>query len=283
MKTSLSECYLDDRGLLHFRQRIWIPENEALRTGIIQKIHNSYIIAYLGRDATYSILSRRFFWPGAAKDVRRFLRNCTVCGRSSVWRDTKHRLLKLLPIPQRIWAEISVDFITGLPPSGSTEATNCMVITDRLTKGVILIGIRDTTAEDITQAFFTHFYIYHGLPLAIVSDRGPQFVSAFWRKVYERLSIQRRLSTAFHPQGLEKARAGPNFQARAQPTGPTPGLRPTGWARGEGPRPAKKQAGPDFWARAREPAKPGLLSPARGLPVRPVKCINIRIRKGLAV
>ena len=93
-----------------------------------------------------------------------------------------------------------MDFITGLPPSGSTEATNCMVITDRLTKGVILIGIRDTTAEDVTQAFFTHFYIYHGLPLAVVSDRGPQFVSAFWRKVYERLSIQRRLSTAFHPQ-----------------------------------------------------------------------------------
>jgi transposase InsO family protein len=200
IKTSLSECHIDDRGLLHFRQRTWIPENEALRTGIIQGIHDSHVTAHPGRDTTYSILSRRFFWPGAAKDVRRFLRNCTVCGRSSVWRDTKHGLLKPLPIPQRIWAEISVDFITGLPPSGPMGATNCMVITDRLTKSVILIGMVSITAEDVVGAFLTHFYMHHGIPLAITSDRGPQFVSTFWGRVCERLSIQRRLSTAFHPQ-----------------------------------------------------------------------------------
>jgi hypothetical protein len=57
IKTSLSECHVDDRGLLHFRQRIWIPENEVLRTGIIQKIHDSHVTAHPGRDATYLILS----------------------------------------------------------------------------------------------------------------------------------------------------------------------------------------------------------------------------------
>jgi hypothetical protein len=48
-----------------------------------------------------------------------------------------------------------------------------MVITDRLTKGVILIGMKSTTAEDVVEVFFTHFYIYHGVPLTIMSDRGP--------------------------------------------------------------------------------------------------------------
>jgi hypothetical protein len=61
VKTSLSEYHLDERGLLCFRQRIWIPDSETLRTGIIQKIHDSHIIAHPGRDATYAILSRRFF------------------------------------------------------------------------------------------------------------------------------------------------------------------------------------------------------------------------------
>ena len=74
-----------------------------------------------------------------------------------------------------------------------------MVITDRLTKSVILIGMKNTTAEDVAEVFLTHFYMHHEVPLAIVSDRGPQFVSSFWERVYERLSIQRRLSTAFHP------------------------------------------------------------------------------------
>ena len=200
VKTSLAECELDERGLLCFRKRIWIPNSEPLRTGIIQRIHDSYVTGHPGRDATYSILSRRFFWPGAAKDVRQFLRNCTVCGRSTAWRDTKHGLLKPLPIPQRIWAEISVDFITELPPVGPQGATNCLVITDRLTKSVILVAMKGTTSADVAEVFWTHFYMHHGLPLAITSDRGPQFVGGFWRIVCERLSIQRRFSTAFHPQ-----------------------------------------------------------------------------------
>lgn len=200
VKTSLSECHLDERGLLCFRQRLWIPESEQLRTSIIQKVHDSYITGHPGRDATYAILSRRFFWPGAAKDVRRFLRNCTICGRTTVWRDTKHGLLKPLPIPQRIWAELSMDFITELPPAKEDSSTNLLVITDRLTKGVILIGMKGITSQEVAEAFLTHFYMHHGLPKAITSDRGPQFVSGFWRIVCEKLAIRRRLSTAFHPQ-----------------------------------------------------------------------------------
>jgi transposase InsO family protein len=75
-----------------------------------------------------------------------------------------------------------------------------MVITDRLTKSVILIRIKNITTEDVAEVFLTYFYMHHGIPLAITSDRGPQFVSAFWGRVCERLSIQHCLSTAFHPQ-----------------------------------------------------------------------------------
>lgn len=199
-KTSLSECHLDERGLLCFRNRVWIPQSEPLQTGIIQQIHDSHITGHPGRDATYSILSRRFFWPGAAKEVRRFLKNCNVCGRSTIWRDTKHGLLKPLPIPQRIWAEISMDFVTGLPPAKDTNATNCLVVTDRLTKSVILVGMELITADAVADVFLKHFYMHHGVPIAITSDRGSQFVSAFWRIVCKKLKIRRRLSTAFHPQ-----------------------------------------------------------------------------------
>ncbi|KAM4064241.1 reverse transcriptase (RNA-dependent DNA polymerase) [Hirsutella rhossiliensis] len=83
---SISECSLDNRGLLCFRERVWIPGSEPLRTKIIQETHDSHITGHPGRDLTYSTLSRRFFWPGAASDVRRFVRNCEVCGRNTIWR-----------------------------------------------------------------------------------------------------------------------------------------------------------------------------------------------------
>ncbi|KAM4065040.1 reverse transcriptase (RNA-dependent DNA polymerase) [Hirsutella rhossiliensis] len=67
---SISECSLDNRGLLCFRERVWIPGSEPLRTKIIQETHDSHITGHPGRDLTYSTLSRRFFWPGAASDKR---------------------------------------------------------------------------------------------------------------------------------------------------------------------------------------------------------------------
>jgi transposase InsO family protein len=45
-----------------------------------------------------------------------------------------------------------------------------------------------------------HVVKLHGLPDDIVSDRGPQFASRFWRRLLELLGTKSKLSTAFHPQ-----------------------------------------------------------------------------------
>jgi len=122
-----------------------------------------------------------------------------MCGRTGFWREKKHGLLKPLPIPERLWAEISMDFITGLPKTDKGEET-CLVITDRLSKGPIFISLTDSSAPAVAEAFLQLYVPYHGFPEAIVSDRGPQFVSLFWKRLCEILGITRRLSTAYHPE-----------------------------------------------------------------------------------
>jgi hypothetical protein len=52
-----------------------------------------------------------------------------------------------------------------------------MVITDHLGKGVMMESIRTIKAKDVAKFFLKAFYYQHGLPAAIVSDRGTQFVS----------------------------------------------------------------------------------------------------------
>jgi transposase InsO family protein len=89
-----------------------------------------------------------------------------------------------------------VDFITGLPESQG--CTNLMVITDRLGKGILLETMRTTEAKDVTRVFLRTFYCQHGLPAAIVSDQGSQFVSTLWKRICQLLGIVRRLSTAYH-------------------------------------------------------------------------------------
>ena len=55
-------------------------------------------------------------------------------------------------------------------------------------------------AEAVAEIFIRRFYRQHGLPAAIVSDRGRQFVSILWKRICKILGIERRLSTAYHPQ-----------------------------------------------------------------------------------
>ena len=56
------------------------------------------------------------------------------------------------------------------------------------------------SSEETARLFFDTIYRYHGLPDDIISDRGPQFVSQFWKSLFQTLKVDIKLSSAFHPQ-----------------------------------------------------------------------------------
>ena len=74
-----------------------------------------------------------------------------------------------------------------------------MVVTDRLSKSIIAMSMKETCVIDVAQTLLEHIFQHHGLPTAIVLDRGTQFVSMLWTKVCRLIKITRRLSSAFHP------------------------------------------------------------------------------------
>ena len=75
-----------------------------------------------------------------------------------------------------------------------------MVVIDRLSKSIIAVPMKETRAIDVAQTLLEHIFQHHGLPTAITSDRGTQFVSMLWTEVCRLVKITRRLSTAFHPE-----------------------------------------------------------------------------------
>ena len=199
LKVSIAECTTDPHGKLYFRDRLWVPQNEPLRTQTIRDAHDSPFAGHPGRQQTYQILQRDFFWPGMSNDVRRYVRNCDSCGRAKPWRELTRGFLKPLPIPDRIWSELSMDFITDLPQD--SQGNKClMVTTDRLSKDVRFDPLTDITTETVAWAFIQGTLRNHGIPRAIASDRGSQFTSKMWQTVCRELTIGQRLSTAYHPQ-----------------------------------------------------------------------------------
>jgi transposase InsO family protein len=195
---SLSDCLVDGEGRLQWRNRVWVPESEPLRTGIVQIAHLSLQTGHPGREETYRIVAREWYWPKMSDDIRRFVRNCELCRKSTPWRDGRHGYLRPLPVPSRTWQHLTVDFITGLPLSQGNS--NLMVVKDRLSKGVVLIPMAKIETPDVAWAFVREVYRHHSFPVSITSDRGPQFASALWGDICTLLGIKRNLSTAYHPQ-----------------------------------------------------------------------------------
>jgi transposase InsO family protein len=198
LKVALAECAIDEQNRLLYRGRKWVPNSEPLRTGLIAEVHNSPAAAHPGRENTYRILSRDYFFPGMSPMIRTFVRNCDICGRSKPWREMKQGFLKPLPIPDRAWKDLSMDFVGPLPSCGGL--TFLMVITCRLSKDVTLVALPDIKAPTVAKAFWKEWVAHHWLPDTIISDRGSQFVSEFWTELTHTFGIRRDLSTAEHPQ-----------------------------------------------------------------------------------
>ncbi len=62
-----------------------------------------------------------------------------------------------MPIPGRFWAELSIDFITEHPPTDTEQATNSMVITDRMAKGVNIQNMNDVSAEVVAARLLSKY------------------------------------------------------------------------------------------------------------------------------
>src|SRR3954466_13287968 len=72
---------------------------------------------------------------------------------------------------------------------------------DRLTKVAHFIHVKTTyTSAKLAKIYMSRIVCLHGVPKSIVSDRGTQFTSHFWRQLHESLGTRLEFSTAFHPQ-----------------------------------------------------------------------------------
>jgi hypothetical protein len=75
------------------------------------------------------------------------------------------------------------------------------VFVDRLGKRPISIPCnKEIDARVLAQLYLIHIHKYYGPATTIVSDRGPQFISAFWKEFCRLLGTKLKLSTAYHPQ-----------------------------------------------------------------------------------
>uniref|UniRef100_A0A8C1Q3Q5 Gypsy retrotransposon integrase-like protein 1 n=1 Tax=Cyprinus carpio TaxID=7962 RepID=A0A8C1Q3Q5_CYPCA len=147
---------------------------------------------------------QRFWWPTRERDTRRFVAACSVCVQTKPGNSPPAGLLRPLPIPSRPWSHIALDFITGLPPSAGK--TVILTVIDRFSKAAHFIPLATLpSAKETAQIIIENVFRIHGLPSDIVSDRGPQFMSQFWKEFCRLIGASVSLSSGFPPQSNGQA------------------------------------------------------------------------------
>ena len=176
-QTNKADWEFTDRAL-YFKHQLYIPE--PAHPDLVKSLHESPARGHKGFFRMLHHMQKDYWWPGMSMFLQKFISGCADCQAAKV--NTHPTVPGLSPLAVETpnpFSSISVDLITGLPYSHGFDSV--MVVVDHtLMKGVIYCPCtKNIDAARVAQLFFAHVFPRFGLHSKVITDRGPQFTSAF--------------------------------------------------------------------------------------------------------
>lgn len=187
-----SQFTLEEGCLLRGLQVV-IPQ--TLRKQVLDELHT----AHLGIVKMKALARSYCYWPGIDKEIEQLVRTCSSC-RENLNEDAK---VDVHPwdLPQGPWQRIHIDF------AGPIKGQMIMIVVDAYTKWTELFTTKTTTSTWVIgklKQLFTCF----GIPVTLVSDNGPQFVSIEFEDFLKHQGIAHLTSAPYHPSSNGLAERG---------------------------------------------------------------------------
>ena len=154
-----------------------------LRRELLKETHDTKWVGHPGEEKTLALLARSFHWPKMKEDVQAYVKTYHVCQVDKTERKKEVGLLQPLPIPERPWQCLSMDFISGFPKVEGFGSI--LVVADKFSKYVVFISSpSECPTEKARHIFFSNVVMHFEMPEDIASDRDTQFTSRFWVKFF---------------------------------------------------------------------------------------------------
>lgn len=167
----------------------------SLRTALTLEVHNSN---HMGEWRTYQRLLLNWYWPGMQADVRRTVRNCTICQQQKNARHPENHNRRRL-YTGRPWQRLAIDF-TG--PLDETPRGNkwILVVTDHFTRWCDAYPLPEATAAATAKILDERVFSQFGVPENIHSDQGRQFQSRLFSELCQIWGCEQTQTTPYRPQ-----------------------------------------------------------------------------------
>lgn len=173
-----------------------IPEHE--QADILYDYHDAPTAGHYGIERTLARIMSRYYWTGMRKQITEYIHKCIDCQRYKAANTKPVGLFQSSASHQR-FEIIAIDLFGPLPKT-ETGHTIILIIEDVTSRWVELFPLEDATAEACGTILLNEIFLRFGLPRKIISDNGPQFVSAIMQTLTYCLDIKQTLTPFYHPE-----------------------------------------------------------------------------------
>ncbi|KAI3739961.1 hypothetical protein L2E82_30375 [Cichorium intybus] len=105
----------NSQRLKTFRGRMWVPKQGEARSLLLEDAHCSRYAVHPGSTKMYRTLKPMYWWPGMKRDIGRYVEKCLTCLQVKSNHQKPYGEIQPLPIPEKKWDNITMDFVTKLP------------------------------------------------------------------------------------------------------------------------------------------------------------------------
>ncbi|XP_010248413.1 PREDICTED: uncharacterized protein LOC104591303 [Nelumbo nucifera] len=142
--------------------KLVVGSSAALKQSILNWMHDSPFGGHSSHATTLQRIKSLFYWKGMSKDRHQYIWSCSTCQTCKYDSSAYPGLLQSLPIPDKVWSAISMDFIEGLPTSFGKDVI--FVVVDRLSKVAHFMALRHPyTTLQVAQLYLNEVFKLHGL------------------------------------------------------------------------------------------------------------------------
>jgi hypothetical protein len=153
-------------GLIRHAGKVFLPAASPLLQTVLHLAHSA---GHEGYQKTLQRLHADFYIECDRHLVREYVRACATCQCNKTEALQPAGLLLPLPVPSRIWADISMDFVEALPKVHGNSVI--LTVVDRMSKYAHFTPLgHPFITSSIARAFFHDIVRLHGFPESIVSD-----------------------------------------------------------------------------------------------------------------
>ena len=177
-----------EQGCVWKSGRILVPT--SLRNEVLKEAHRGHPgIVRLKR-----LLRQGVYWPGMAADAERWVRGCQGCALSDKSAPRDQQKGRSIPAPADAGAQWGVD-ISGPFFNGQL----LLVAVDYATGWPEVLSKKSLSSRDIIDWLEGEVFSRYGLPRALVTDNGPQFISHEFREFLQTNDIHHIRAAVYNP------------------------------------------------------------------------------------